>query len=269
MAIFKWIGGVLGFIQGGPLGALAGFALGYLYERGMNSVGTNAPYVESDYYQRHTQRGPQVNVGQRNSFLFSMLVLASYIIRADGKVMHSEMEYVRRFIRTNFGDDAVNQADDILRKLFDEQKRMDASQPGGYENIVMQSCDQISRNMDYSSRLQLLSFLAEICRADGVVATDEVNALRRVAQRLRLSEQEVDSLLNLHDASTNLDAAYKVLGISPDASDDEVRKAYRQLALKHHPDRVATLGDDVRKAAEKKLKEINAAKDLIFKARGL
>lgn len=271
MAIFKWIGGILGFIQGGPLGALAGFALGYLYERGMVQVGTNEPYIESDYYQNHarTRQKPQVDIGQRNSFLFSLLVLASYIIRADGKVMHSEMEYVRKFIRTNFGDAAVSQANDILRKLFDEQKRMDASQNGSYEDIVMQSCDQISSNMDYSSRLQLLSFLAELCRADGVVANVEVDSLRKVAQRLRLNAQEVDSMLNLHDASTNLDAAYKVLGISPDATDDEVRKAYRQLALKHHPDRVATLGEDVRKAAEKKLQEINAAKDLIFKARGL
>ena len=76
-------------------------------------------------------------------------------------------------------------------------------------------------------------------------------------------------MLNLRTGSTNLEAAYKVLEISPSATDDEVKAAYRRLALKHHPDRVATLGDDVRKAAEKKFQEINAAKDLIFKARGL
>ena len=60
-----------------------------------------------------------------------------------------------------------------------------------------------------------------------------------------------------------------MLGITEDATDDEVRKAYRQMAIKHHPDRVATLGDDVKAAATKKFQDINNAKELIFKARGM
>ena len=78
---------------------------------------------------------------------------------------------------------------------------------------------------------------------------------------------DVDSMLNLK--SDSLEDAYKVLGVSPSASDDELRKAYRRLALEHHPDRVASLGEDVRRAAEKKFQEINAAKERIWKARGL
>ena len=73
----------------------------------------------------------------------------------------------------------------------------------------------------------------------------------------------------LHLEGDSLEDAYKVLGVSPDASDAELKKAYRKLALEHHPDRVAKLGDDVRKAAEKKFQEINAAKDRIWKARGM
>ena len=133
----------------------------------------------------------------------------------------------------------------------------------------MQSCQQIRFQTNYATRLQLLSFLAAIAQADSVVAPEEIKALYEVAQQLGLSTAEVDSMLNLRTGSTNLEAAYKVLEISPSATDDEVKAAYRRLALKHHPDRVATLGDDVRKAAEKKFQEINAAKDLIFKARGL
>ena len=76
-------------------------------------------------------------------------------------------------------------------------------------------------------------------------------------------------MLNLRSSKDDLEAAYKVLGISPSATDDEVKAAYRQMALKHHPDKVATLGEDVRKAAEKKFQEINDAKDKIYKARGL
>ena len=71
------------------------------------------------------------------------------------------------------------------------------------------------------------------------------------------------------DSPSALEAAYKVLGVSPDATDAEVKAAYRKMALEHHPDRVGKLGDDVRKAAEKKFQEINAAKEIIYKARGL
>jgi DnaJ like chaperone protein len=123
--------------------------------------------------------------------------------------------------------------------------------------------------MLYEQRLQLLNFLAMIAQADGVVTPQEVSALKECAVGLGLSEADVDAMLNLKDAGTSLDAAYKVLGVAPTATDDEVKAAYRQLALKNHPDRVATLGEDVRKAAEKKFQEINAAKETIWKARGL
>ena len=280
MGISKWIGGFLGFMTGGPLGALWGFVMGWLYEKGMEYRQSESEFViddaskrrgggasESAYGRQHGYEG--VNMGDRNSFLFSILVLASYIIRADGKVMHSEMEHVRNFLRTNFGQDALQQGETILRRLFDRQKQMEAERTGSYEDIVMQSCRQIASNLSQGQRLQLLAFMAGIVRADGIIDSSEVEAMRKVARAMRLNEREVDSLLNLQDASTNLDAAYKVLGISPNATDDEVKKAYRSMALKHHPDKVSTLGEDIRKAAEKKFQEINAAKDLIYKARGL
>lgn len=102
-----------------------------------------------------------------------------------------------------------------------------------------------------------------------MIVSEEVNVLKEIAQYLGLSAADVDSMLNLKDSSTNLEAAYRVLGIAPSATNDEVKKAYRQMALKHHPDRVSTLGNDVKKAAQKKFQEINNAKDLIYKARGM
>ena len=278
MSVVKWIGGILGFMTAGPLGALAGVVIASFFEQSLNSFAdggsdgnSNGSYrntYESSYYDRYGRQS-RVNMGQRNSFLFSILVLASYIIRADGKVMHSEMEYVRQFLRSNFGPEAVTEGNQILNRLFEEQKRRDAQQPGSYHNVVMECCQQMARNMSYSQRLQMLSFLAQICKCDGAVVAPEINALRSVARALQLSDAEVDSMLNLQDAGTNVEAAYKVLEISPNATDDEVRKAYRKLALKHHPDKVATLGEDVKKAAEKKFQEINAAKDLIYKVRGM
>lgn len=286
MAIGKWIGGFLGFITtGSPLGALAGYVLGSLFDNALQSFadGNDGPHTfeearrqsgsSSTYgYTRNSGYGytrQQQYEGQRNSFMFSLLVLASYVIKADGKVMHSEMEYVRNMLRMNFGNQAVVEGDEILKKLFERQKQMDAQRAGSYKQTVYDSCRQIYSNMSYEQRLQLLAFLCEIARADGNVPKSEIEALRWIASSLGLSSKEADSMLNLDSGANNLEAAYKVLEISPDATDDEVRKAYRKLALKHHPDKVATLGEDVRKAAEKKLQEINAAKDLIFKSRGL
>ena len=259
MALGKWIGGFLGFITAGPLGVLAGIVLGSLFDKALNAVNTpdndvfNNPHRETE--------------GQRNSFFFSLLVLAAYVIKADGRIMHSEMECVRRFLRNNFGLEAEQQGNEILLKIFEEQKKMDARQPGAFRNAVMQSGLQIAQNMDYSQRLQLLNFLAMIAQADGYVSDEEMDAIKQIAAAMQLSQQEVDSIFNLnHD---DLASAYKVLEISPSATDEEVKAAYRKMALKHHPDRVATLGEEVRKAAEKKFQEINEAKERIYKARGI
>lgn len=193
-----------------------------------------------------------------------MLVLASYIIKADGKVMHSEMETVRQMLRQNFGETARMQGDEILRRLFDEQKRVGSQQ---FRQTVLECCQQIARNMDYAQRLQLLNFLVIISKADGRVDPTEVTAMKECAQWMSMSADEIDSMLGM--GRDDLASAYQVLGVSPNASDDEVRKAYRRLALEHHPDKVAALGEDIRRAAEKKFQQINDAKERIWKARGL
>lgn len=259
MALGKWIGGFLGWIAtgGSPMGALIGIFIGSLFD------GNASPLLDSSFGRQDAGDRSQA-AGDRNSFLLSMLVLASYIIRADGKIMHSEMETVRQWLRQNFGEVASQQGDQILRKLFEEAKQQGDVR---YRETIRSSCQQIVQHTDYSQRLQLLSFLVMIAQADGRVDPTEVTALKEVARWMQMSESEVDSLLHLQGDS--LDDAYQVLGVSPSATDEEVKKAYRRLALEHHPDRVAKLGDDVRRAAEKKFQEINAAKERIWKARGM
>ena len=270
----KWIGGFIGLIAGGPLGALAGFALGSLLDGdgddvqkiNQNSYGHRSSAYSNTQSQANYQSRTRYEEEQRNTFLFSLLVLASYIIRADGKVMHSEMNLLRQWLRNNFGQNAVDDGEQIILKLFEQQKLLGHSE---FRSMVMGSCEQLRQIMSYEQRLQLLNFLIMIVQADGFVATAEVNALRECTLALGLSETDLNSMLNLQDAGTNLDAAYKVLGVSPTATNDEVKAAFRRLTLQNHPDKVASLGEDVRKAAEKKFKEINAAKETIWKARKL
>lgn len=264
MGAAKWIGGILGFIIKGPLGALAGYALGSLFDSDTNEE-ENAQNTSSRR-QTYTSAHDEFTA-QRNSFLFSMLVMASYIIKADGKVMHSEMECVRRFLRTNFGSAAVEQGNEILLNLFEQRKRMDAISPYAFRKKIQECGYQIAMNMGYSERLQLLSFLIDIARADRAICSAEIDALKEVATSMHIDTKDVDSLLNL--GGNSLEDAYKVLEITPDATDAEVKAAYRAMALKHHPDKVATLGEDVKKAAEAKFQRINDAKERIYKARGI
>lgn len=243
----------MGFMTMGPLGALAGFAIGSLFDK--------AGDAQDGYSQDN------VYMGQRNSFLFSMLVMSSYIIRADGRIMHSEMEYVRQFLRMNFGEAAVDEGERILLNLFEQRKQMERTDPLAFKNTIRDCGAQIAANLTYEQRLQLLDFLVKVAQADGNVCVQEVDALKEVAMYMRLNMQDVDSMLSL--GGNSLDEAYKVLEVSPSATDDEVRSAYRKLVLKHHPDKVAALGDDIRKAAEEKMQAINEAKERIFKARGM
>lgn len=278
MSAGKWIGGFLGFITAGPLGALAGYALGSLFDRGLDEVnrddaGQQYGYAGQQY--SHSEQRRRTYEGERNSFLFSLLVLASYIINADGKIMHSEMEMVRRFLRQNFGERAKEQGEEILLKLFEQQKRMGME---AYRSVIQDSCHQIRTNMLYEQCLQLFDFLIMIAQADGVIVQAEVQALREMGIHMGLSTEDIEQMLNLGSShqggatassASSLDDAYSILGISPSATNDEVKAAYRKMALKHHPDKVAALGEDVRRAAEKKFQEINDAKDRIYKARGI
>ena len=209
-------------------------------------------------------RGP-VSVMENNSIFFEFW--EEPIIRADGKIMHSEMEYVRQFLRRNFGEIAVSQGEEILLKLFDQAKRMDQENNMGFKNTIRECGTQIAYNLSYEERLQLLAFLAEIAKSDGNVCAAEINALKEVAMAMGMSDREVESMLNLKGSS--LDDAYKVLEIEPTATDEEVRAAYRRMAVKHHPDKVASLGEDIRKAANEKFQKINEAKERIYQSRGL
>jgi len=284
MAFGKWIGGWLGWILSqNILGAIAGYVLGSIVdafteqsknrrleqERKEAREHTRQYYQQRDYYQqrqkeRQEQQQQQQREGNRNSFLFSLMVLSAHIIQADGRIMHSEMEYMRNYLRQSFGDAAAIEGDSILKKLFEYRK-----QQGQYiwQAQIRQACQEMAEQMEEEHRLQLMAFLCEIAKADGHIDNTEIAALRQVAIQLMLDEGVVDQLLHL--GGTTIDDDYAVLGITKNATDEEVKRAYKKMALKYHPDRVATLGEDVKAAAQRKFQEINNAKERIYKSRNI
>ncbi len=267
----KWIAGSLGWLLSGGniLGAIAGYCIGsFLESISDNSSETNNKKSD-DFHSTSYSNNPFE--GERNSFLFSMLVLSSYVIRADGKIMHSEMEFVRKFLFNNFGSNAVEEGEGILLKLFRLQDEQGIKQ---FKETIRKSCIEITFHLGEGERLQLLSYLVMIAKADRKVTYDEKVVLYEIAQYIGLSTKDVDSLLNMSSCSVDssgmtLTEAYSILGINSTATDNEVKAAYRKMALKYHPDRVAKLGDDIYKSAEKKFQKINNAKELIYKSRGL
>lgn len=274
MSKAKWIGGFLGWVAWGPIGALIGYLLGKAvdtYIDGSHQLPGGDSWErqqEQGSYRRQTGQGPytqdrstQSRQGrytadeQRNSFFVSLLVLSSAVIKADGRTHPAELRTVREFIRTNFGEQAASQAEQILQRLDSQQ--VNIYSVGG----------QIAANMNYSQRLQLFQYLVSIATSDGDFSASEKSVLEAIASAIRLTSTDAASIIAMYCKET--DSAYTVLEISPSATDEEVRSAYRRMAMKYHPDRVATLGPEVQKAAEEKFKKIQEAYAAIKKQRGI
>ncbi|MGM9845988.1 MAG: TerB family tellurite resistance protein [Muribaculaceae bacterium] len=257
MSFAKWIGGCLGWIATGSiLGGLAGYGLGSLIDHMFEDKAGSGESAGS--------AAPPPDGGSRNGFLFSLMVLLAHVIGADGKIMHSEMELARAFLRQNFGEGAVSQGNEILLRLFERRKQVGETR---WRADIADACREIIPHVPAEGRLQLVAFLCEVVKADGKIEASEVDAVRFVAVNMGLDAGVVEQMLHLGGES--LSDAYAVLGLTPEASDDDVRKAYRRLAMEYHPDKVASLGEDVKAAATRKLQQLNNAKDLIYKSRNM
>lgn len=234
----KWIGGGLGWAFGGPIGALLGFAFGSMFD--------NAKRLEAGSMHGQTMGG---------DFSVSLLVLSAAIMKADGKVKKSELDFVKQFLIRQFG---AENASIQLQSLKDILK----------QDIPLRDvCFQIRDFMDHSSRLQLMHYLWGIAAADSHIDPSEVSMLERIASYLRINHADFISLKAMFFDDT--DSAYKILEIESNATDDEVKKAYRKMAVKYHPDKVSHLGDEFKVAAEEKFSKVNEAYNSIKKQRGI
>ncbi|MGV8095113.1 MAG: TerB family tellurite resistance protein [Mangrovibacterium sp.] len=234
----KWVAGGLGWAFLGPLGGVLGFVLGSMLDKD-NMMGESP----TDGRRKTTTGG----------YVMSLLVLISAIMKADGKVLKSELDYVKEFLVRNFGPDSARSAVNMLRDLLKQ------SIP------VADVCRQIQKNMDYSSRLQMLHFLFGIAQADGNISSNEQELLKHMAQNLGIGEKDFESIKSMFIG--NGDAAYKILEIEPTATVDEIKKAYRTMAMKYHPDKVSYLGEDIQQAAKEKFQKVNEAYETIKKER--
>ena len=236
MSASKWIFGGLGFVLGGPIGALIGVWVASLFD---------APNPSP---QRSTTQG---------DIRISIIVLLACIIKADGRVLKSEIAFVKPFLVRNFGEEGAKQALQLLKQLLEQDIN------------PAEVAAQIRQHVNYSVRLELIHLLLEVANADGEVVDAECQVIQSIAMHMGVADADYQSLLSLYRKHEDANWAYTALEIEPSATNEEVKKAYRKMAIKYHPDKVATLGEDVQKAAEEKFKAVNHAYEAICKERGI
>ncbi len=238
MKFGKWLGGGLGWAFGGPLGGLLGFIIGSAFDNAGKSFQAGRP--------GSTRPG---------DFALSLLVLSAAVMKADGKVLKSELDFVRKTLVKSYGEDA---ASEMLVALRDILKR---------DIPLRDVCEQIRLHMPMPAKLQLIHFLYGIAMADGDVHESEVSVVEDIGNQLGVNHADLESLKAMYFKDIASD--YKVLEVDPNCSDDELKKSYRKLVVKYHPDKLEGLGPEVQKAGKEKFQMLGEAYDRIRKKRGL
>lgn len=234
----RWIAGGLGWAFFGPIGGVVGFVIGSVVEGSQSRVGRIEP--------------GKTTVGD---FAVSLLVLIAAVMKADGKVVKSELDYVKKYFVQAFGESSAVEAIMMLRDILNQQ--ID----------VRDVSYQIKSRMDYPSRLQMMHLLFGVSYADGKVHPAELSILEQIGGYLGISVKDFDSIKSMFVENT--EASYKILEIEPSATNEEVKKAYRKMAVKYHPDKVSYLGEEFKNTANEKFKKVSEAYDKIKKERGI
>ena len=247
MGLFKKIiAGGLGWTLGGPIGAIIGVVFASLFDSD-----------KSFEYQRVEDAG-RTHKSNRggNDFQVVLLVLMSAVVKADGRVVKEELSVVKRFLIQNYGEEGAREAWQILNQLLKQ-------------NIdVAEVATQCGLNLNYSVRLQLLNMLFSVAAGDGEVVDAEVAVINTIARYMRISDADLASIAAMFIRRSNPDWAYQVLELSSDCSNEEIKKAYRRMAMKYHPDKVNSLGEEVKQSATEKFRKVKEAYDYLKQQRG-
>lgn len=242
----KIFGAILGYLLGRFDGAVAGFLLGTLIDGYISSASGN-----------NTQTGSTQNTS--GDFHMSLLALSAAVMQSDGTTTRSELDYVKTFFVRQFGVDKTKEYLLVLREMLKQN------------NVSLERiCLPLAHQMAYQGRLQLLHYLFGVAMADGSLSNAELQVLTRIAMLLGISQIDMRSIgaMFVNRTPANNNVPYEILGVDSDASDEDIKKAYRRMALENHPDRVTHLGEDIRKSAEEKFKHIQEAYDEIKSRRG-
>ncbi|MCE3294872.1 MAG: heat shock protein DnaJ domain protein [Crocinitomicaceae bacterium] len=255
--MFKFILAAAGFFLFGRSigGAIFGFFVGTLVDNyqqiktmaGQQGGGQRlSPEDLFAYYQQRTST---------SDFPTMLIALSASIMKADGKVLKAELDYVKNFFAQQFGQQFMTSHLQTLKRFLDS------------DNIPLeQICNDIRMRTQEEARVQLMYYLFGIAKSDGNVSDAELTAIRRIANLLRVSTADFESVKNMFYRDVNSD--YKVLEIEPEATPEEIKKAYRQMAVKYHPDKVASMGEEFQKGAKEKFQKIQDAYENIKKSRG-
>jgi DnaJ like chaperone protein len=256
----KLIGGGIGWALFGPLGALFGGMLGNQFDK------RAASEVPPNYYESGTYSDPRFNQNPAGSFMAALMALCAYVIRADGEVKGAEVRAVREFVQRQFPSDA-NDLMQLLKELLEKDIPADAI------------CVQIAWHLGYEERMELITLLIGIALADGELHPGEEQAITRIAALLRITPADLRALFGAAGAHRTQDGRwqpqdqgedpYEVMGLDSTASNEELRKTWRELAKKFHPDRVQHLGEDVRRHSEEQFKRLQNAWSTIKRERNL
>lgn len=259
--MFKFILAAVGFFALGRSfgGAIFGFFIGTLVDNyqqvkqftqnGTGGSSGGRGFSSDDFFSYYQQRATT------SDFPTMLMALSAAIMRADGKVLKAELDYVKNFFTQQFGNQFSVQHLQTLKRFLDAE-----AVP------VEQVCNDIRMRTQEEVRVQLLYYLFGIAKADGSVSQVEMQTIQRIAYLLGVQTPDFESVKNMFYRDVNSD--YKVLEIEPSATDEEVKKAYRKMAVKYHPDKVASMGEEFQKGAKEKFQKIQDAYDGIKKSRG-
>ena len=241
----KLLWGSMGWVLGGPIGAIVGYAIASMNERN-----TRQSWDQTGAFQH--QNYPRTKPGD---FIVSLLVLFAKVMKADKKLLKSELDYVKQFLRQQF---TIRQTQEFMVLLKDILQQ---------EYALKDVCRQIQRSMDHPSRLEIIHILFGLSASDGEVHPEEVRVIHTIANYLNINQSDYKSIKAMFIGDSS--SAYTILEIDSTVSDQDVKKAYRKMANKYHPDKVSHLGKDLQKVAEEKFKSVNNSYQTIKKERGL
>ncbi len=249
VVLYKFIFGIGAFYLTRKISfGILGFIIGGFIDQLQNNKG-KSDSAQSDPFQQFR--------GQSSRFDFQtmLMALSAAVMKADGKVLKAELDYVKIFFTNQFGNKFTPQ------HLLSLKTYIDSGQ------IPLQEiCSQIRQAMPMEMRVQLLHYLFGIAKSDGNVSVSEMSVIERIASQLGVSAIEFDSVKNMF--YRNVDSDYKILGIDSNATDEEVKKAYRKMAVTYHPDKVAQMGEEYQKGAKEKFQTIQDAYEALKKRRG-